>query len=596
MVNTMNKLRKYFSFLLVLILVFSFSNIALANDIESIDIKAEIQDDASVIITDHRIFNATRGTEHYLSFGNLGESRLLDFKVFENGKELQDVGNWDVNKSISEKAGKYGVNKTSNGFELCFGIGSLGRKDFTIQYKLSNFVRKLDDGKQAIYWQFIQPGMDPISRVNISVTNAKGFSYQFPDTKIWGFGYDGSTEITENALLMDSGDHFTTSDYMVLLSIFPENTFKTSARYPYTEESIKDKAMDGARPNENPKENNPPSYNNGGSSSKPSSNSDDYKSRTPLTFLLLMGVRMVSFLGFGIIFSVIIFSLIAKVLGKDKSKNFKTYTKKGTYYRDIPYDGEVIEVGKLITANARDYISSLILKWISEGRLKDEKEITGLIFKKERLALVINDELEMNTSSQAERDLWDMVIQASGEDGILSEKEFTKYMSKHLSKFNSWVDDIIDESTDSLTENGYLNAENKRFLFTKYIKYTISNDGQELLDRIRAFENYLKDFSLVTERQAGDAKLWDDYMIWAAILGISEEVYKQLKIVDPQMVQSMDYSYQTIILTNAFANNVYNTYSSLNSPSYSSSGGGGGSSFSGGGGGASGGSFGGGTR
>ena len=81
-------------------------------------------------------------------------------------------------------------------------------------------------------------------------------------------------------------------------------------------------------------------------------------------------------------------------------------------------------------------------------------------------------------------------------------------------------------------------------------------------------------------------------MVLAAYMGIAEEVYQQLKIVNPQLENDMPYSSQTIIMTHYFANTIQSTQRSANS----SSSGGGGSSFGGGGGGSSGGGSGGGTR
>lgn len=602
MVNAMKKLRKYSSIILVLLIFFSSSNIALANNIESIDIKADIQKDGSVIITDHRIFNATKGTEHFLTFGNLGDSELLEFAVYERGQKLQDVGSWDVNKSISEKAGKYGVNKTSDGFELCFGIGSLGKKDFTIVYRLSNFVRKLEDNKQAVYWYFIQPDMDPISNINISVTNKSGLVYKFPDTKLWGFGFEGTTEIKEKELLLKSKGSFTKSNYVVMLSIFPEGTFDTTASYPYDEEGIKENAMQGATLNEGNSRDIHDDEDYQGSDNYKNHNLDSNfesveNSGSSFFDSFPFSISMANFLTRPLIIMAILFFIFRKISGKNNKfgkARFKPTVDRDYYYRDIPYDGDVTEIAYLLHANAKEYVSSYILKWIHEGRLKDEKEMTGFIFKRETLALVINpSQVSFDTTPQ-ERELWYMVKKASGDDGILSEKEFTKYMSRHISRFNDWVDDVSDRSNEVLTNKGFFAQKDKKFLFFKYKSSEITQKGQTLLDNIVGFKNYLLDFSLLSERDVGDVRLWEKYMIWAAMLDITKEVYDQLKIVNPEMISSMNYDYQTILMTNSFANTISSTQSSLNSSS--SFGGGGGSSFSGGGGGASGGSSGGGTR
>ena len=586
MVNAMNKLKRYFSLTLVLFIIISLSNIAQANSIDQIDTKATIHKDGSVTITEHRIFSADQGTEHYLTFGNLGESELLDFKVYEQGKELEDVGTWDVNASMQEKAGKYGVNTTSDGIELCFGIGSFGKKDFTIEYKFSNFVRDLEDGKQAVYWYFIQPGMDSISNINISVSNEIGFKYKFPDTKMWGFGYKGKTEIKDDELLLWTDNSFSSNEYIVLLSIFPENTFQTSSSYPYTEDGLKEMAMKGATSNDGSAGDadigtGMPNSNSG------ITNSDEGFSSGASSGLL---TAIISLVPIGLIISLISMFKGGKTerIGQHSSSKPRDF-----YYRDIPYNGNITDIGSLINANTNQYISTFILKWIKEGRLRDEKEMTGFIFKKETLALVINEHDNFSNESVAEEELWNMVKIASGKDNILSEKEFKKYMTRNIDEFNDWNDDLNENSKKVLLSNSYFEKVKKKFLFFSFLENKITDKGQELLDNITGFKNYLLDFSLVSEREMGDVKLWQEYMTWASMLGIAEEVYKQFKIVNPQITDSMIFDYQTVIMTNAFANSIYNTQSSLNS---SSAFGGGGSSFGGGGGGASGGSFGGGTR
>ncbi|MDD3751471.1 MAG: DUF2207 domain-containing protein, partial [Tissierellia bacterium] len=140
----MVKLKRFGWALFIVLFLFAIvspQEVLADNQIESIHIKAIIQEDGSVIIRDHRIFYAEEGTEHYISLDNLGESELLDFTVYdEKGNPLEDVGEWDIYASFSDKAGKYGINRTNSGIELCFGLGEYGRREFVIEYKLSNFI------------------------------------------------------------------------------------------------------------------------------------------------------------------------------------------------------------------------------------------------------------------------------------------------------------------------------------------------------------------------------------------------------------------------------------------------------------------------
>ena len=196
--------------LLAFFLAFTFFQTKIVNaenTIESIDIKAEIQDDGSVIITDHRVFYADEGTEHYVSLGNLADSEVFDFKVFdENGKELEDVGTWDTSGTIEEKAGKSGINYIDDGLELCFGIGQYGRREFTLQYKVTNFVRNLNDDYQAVYWKFINEDLQPLDKATVTITNTKGYEFIFSDPN----------ENTETNIELDTN----TETYLELDSIY----------------------------------------------------------------------------------------------------------------------------------------------------------------------------------------------------------------------------------------------------------------------------------------------------------------------------------------------------------------------------------------
>lgn len=582
----MNKLKKYIiSFSTLLILLFT-SHIALANNIESINSKAKIHKDGSVTITEHRIFHAEKGTEHYLTFGNLGPSELLDFKVYEKGEELQNIGSWDTHASLEEKAGKYGVNKTSGGIELCFGIGSYGKKDFTIEYTFSNFIRELQDGKQAAYWYFIQPNMNPVSEIEIIVTNDFGFNFKTSGTKIWGFGYKGLTEILDNQLSLTANKGFNTSDYIVMLSIFPEKTFNTTAKSKHTSKSILNLAMTGATSNETVQEN-------------PTNNrkSNFFSNDAERNKLILFGLIWLGA-------AILIYPLVYANEKRKKKEEYEethryiTYTREGTYYREIPYDGKITDIGEFFTAPLSQYIMVLILKWIQDGYLKETKTKKGLIFKKEKFALAINENIHFESDSQAEKELWEMIVSASGEDKILSERDFLDYVYKYENGINWWHGHINNEGRRNLEKESYIKAEYKKFfIFFTTKRYKATKKGQQIIDNIMGFRNYLLEFSLLSEREVGDVKLWEKYMIWASMMGISKEVYKQLSLVNARIVEKFNYNFDTISSADSFASSIERSQRIIdNRYESSSSSGDGGSSYSGGGSGAAGESSGGGTR
>lgn len=560
------------------------------NQIESIHIKAIIQEDGSVIIRDHRIFYAEEGTEHYISLDNLGESVLLDFTVYdEKGNPLEDVGEWDVYASFSDKAGKYGINHAGSGIELCFGLGEYGRREFVIEYKLSNFIFNLSDGHQGFYWQFINPNMDPIKNIQIEVQTDVLFEFLYPETRFWAFGHEGGiTEITSDSMTMETGDSFLQSDYVVLLGIFEGSPFLTSYQLDETSDQLIERAMGGASLDGHDYEDFIDDKING-----PDEIPNDVVKNN--SFEVFGGI-------FRMFFSFIPFLLIligvSKVTKGAKSNpgKFKS-TVKDEYYREVPYDNHFINTHYFTNSQVSDWISAFILKWVSEGRLEDQVEEVGLIFKRDKLALKINPNSQ-RPGNEMESKLWDMTIEAAGRDQILSEKEFNSYVKRNINEFNNWTNSIESSSEIAMIEEGYLEEFTRKvFKIFNRRELIISDKGQALGDNIIGFKNYLKDFSLVGEREVSHVKLWQELMVWAAYMGIAEEVYQQLKIVNPQIEYQMPYSPQTVIMTHHFARAIQSTQTSANTSSTSSSfSGGGGSSFGGGGGGSFGGGSGGGTR
>ena len=49
------------------------------------------------------------------------------------------------------------------------------------------------------------------------------------------------------------------------------------------------------------------------------------------------------------------------------------------------------------------------------------------------------------------------------------------------------------------------------------------------------FKKYLEEFSLMDNKEIKDLKLWNEYLIFAALFGISDKVFKQLKELSPNI-------------------------------------------------------------
>lgn len=546
------------------VLLFFLPRAAYANNIDSIDIRAVLHEDGSMTVTDHRVFHVDRGTEHFLSLTHLGDSEISDVSVSEEGRPLTDIGEWDINASLEEKAGKYGIHPVSNGVELCFGIGSYGQKDFTITYRVSNVVKLLEDKAQAVYWQFIAKDMEPISRVHIAVSNDIGFSYEYPKTRMWGFGWEGKTNLGTQEITMDSGENFSSEEYMVLLAIFPENTFQTTSNLEYTSDGLLSLAREGSTMGD------PDAYDSGednGIFSAVRSFSDI----VPYLIAIAFGVRF--------------FISMSK---RKKRLRVRPTVAKDYYFHEPPYAGPFADTAVILGASTENVIAAFFLKWLREGRIEQRMEEKGLIFKKDISNYWIPSKEPRDGDSAIEKKLWTIICEAAGSgDPMLEEKEFNRYIRKHYPDFKAFEEAISSFSEAEMEKKGYIESKRGKSFGFPIIKKEASAAGVELANNMQGFKQYLSDYSLLAEREQQDVMIWDSWLIWAAYFGIAEKVYEQFKIVNPEYEQMSSLSSNNLYFAYAVSSNIMDAYHS--SVAAHSSGGGGGISFSGGGGGSFGG-------
>jgi uncharacterized membrane protein len=116
-------------------------------------------------------------------------------------------------------------------------------------------------------------------------------------------------------------------------------------------------------------------------------------------------------------------------------------------------------------------------------------------------------------------------------------------------------------------------------------------------------KKYLKDFTIIDERHVQEVALWKDYLIFASLFGMADQVRKDMKSINPEFFQldkvAEQMAQSTVVLvpnlSNAAMNGTRQVESFAARQQARSSGGGGFSSW-GGGGGFSGGGSGGGVR
>ena len=148
-------------------------------------------------------------------------------------------------------------------------------------------------------------------------------------------------------------------------------------------------------------------------------------------------------------------------------------------------------------------------------------------------------------------------------------------------------------------KSNYNQSITDSFINTLHTKTGLSS-YKDRLDEVRqvfGLKKYLKEFSLIDERHVQEVSLWKDYMIYATLFGIADQVKADMKKVNPEF---MNMDIETRNMTNetlvpVFASSLCHDVASVERSVSRDSGGGGHGSF-GGGGGFSGGGSGGGAR
>ena len=120
-----------------------------------------------------------------------------------------------------------------------------------------------------------------------------------------------------------------------------------------------------------------------------------------------------------------------------------------------------------------------------------------------------------------------MMYEAS-RDGILEENELKKWCNNNYSKFFKWFDNVINIIRQEYVIKGYINETQEGKVFRRSV-YTIEDNLHEEAIKLAGLKKYLKEFSRINEKQPIEVTMWEEYLMFAQIFGIADEVSKQFK-------------------------------------------------------------------
>ena len=555
----MKKVFKILFFALLAYALFTLGKTVSANSINRISMDIFVDSNGNANVTETWNCYSNQSTEIYHPYYNLGNSRITNLSVSMDSTQFETLSSWDTSASFDEKAYKAGINRVSNGVELCWGISEYGTNIYTVNYTITNFVSNLTDS-QMIYWTLIPYDFsDSIGQVFINISS----DLYFPSSiDVWGYGNEGGTAYVDNGTItMTSEGTLNRNEYMTILVKLPSGTFNTKNNLNQNFEYYYNLAEEGVNRNETVEN------------------------------------TVITILPFIIFIIIMVFAIVTSKLGSSQEQrlNFENNgnklpkTKDIPYFRDIPCNKDLFQAFFIgyqfkIVKKRTDLLGSVILKWVRDKKVTLKKD-EG---KSSKTSIILNEELISSLEDEDEQKLYKMFFEAS-KDGILEDSEFTKWCNTNYSKILGWFDTIIDKEKDKLVKDGLL-LEKPKTLF-KSAKYTVTPELRQQALNIAGLKKYLNDYTLISEREAPDVVLFEDYLILAQMFGIADKVAENFKKLYPDLITETNfYSYDNINFVHIYA---VHAMTSAHSAHYAAasrySGGGGGFSVGGGGGGSFGG-------
>lgn len=271
------------------------------------------------------------------------------------------------------------------------------------------------------------------------------------------------------------------------------------------------------------------------------------------------------------------------------------------------------------------------------------------VIEKDDIRIIIKDKYATNLTED-EKCIFEILLDAAGNSNTITIKEFEKYAKVHYEKIYNDMNSLIGLVGKYEERSGKIDLDKKevqkklRIKFSIYLVITfillpcgiilvpvvpvffiglilctivcarnvskiniLSERGYQESKQWLALKKYMEDYSLLKEKNVPDIVLWEKFLVYATVFGISKNVIKQLKVVHPELFDTNNqtmrsYGYWNVVCNERFGSNgfdslshglekVYTKASSAYSAAHSSdsSGSGGGGGFSSGGGGGSGG-------
>lgn len=529
------------------------------SDVDSLRINVELRDDGAALVTETWRINVSDDiSEWYLVADNMGRMTIEDLRVCdETGNEYVNEGEWNVNRSRARKAGRCGLVTKSDGYEICWGVGNSGWHTYTVRYLLTGLVKGHED-LDGFNHMFVARDLGSSPQSIVLTIRKPGLELTTENTKVWAFGFHGEIHVEDGAVVARTTEPFTRRSALIAMAGFEKGLFHPALTESRTFDEVRQTAMEGSDYRE------------------PDKDGDFW-----------IGLLV----GLGVVLSVFVSVKVIVKTVKRKRELLGGGMRNVAWFRDAPLAGDLKKSSNILLAFSGNTMlerQNLIAAYITRLFYRGAFEVIPQPGNSKPLMrireLEVDDSTDAHSDAGLESRLYSFIKEAAGEDGILQKNELQRWANRHGEALYDWGLDAW---------NGV----------------TIWTMKPEDARQVFGLRRYLKDFTMIKDRGVVEVKLWNNYLIFASLYGIADQLMKDFRKVCPEYftlssaARLLDDDVTTFMIWNMIKmtsrdfNTAASTYeASRSNDSGSGWSGGGGMASWGGGGGFSGGGSGGGGR
>ncbi len=479
-----------------------------------------------------QMVSGTSGTEGYITFNNMGSRKLKDFTVSDDVTgEFVTESSWDVERTRSAKEGRCGINSTSSGYELCWGLGKPGLHTYVLNYTITDLVRayKDFDGFNHDFYEAADPAaMEVEVRIHCEMDSLKAKE----NARVWTFGHEGEVNFENGAVEARSLRAFDSGEKLIVMMQFSKGLFTPQTSYNDSfVEAVKKVAFEGS------------DYDlvddgDGGIASLAGGKYEEPLTWSDIVLGGLCGMLCVGLFTWPFVHS-------KRKRNKQYNRFFGTKDlKQVQYYQRVPLNGNLLK-SRIIKSSVtgknskeeKGLIEAFILRLVYSNKVSivQERDANGNWSQLLKIAPPQKPDwtdTSLSTLSNEYKSFYyagnrmpmsdecvmyclhEMLYEAAGEDHLLQPNELKNYVKDEgrviaVRPFAKALQDVAQDSV------------------------SLKDIDSEEAKQVMGFWRYLNDLTLVSERSMQEVTLWKEFLVFASAFDIAEQVRRDMKKICP---------------------------------------------------------------